>query len=286
MKKNKSKPKVLFIMHLPPPVHGAAMVGNFIKNSKIINDEIQAAYINLATNTKLSQSGKASFKKFVSFFLLLIRTLLKLTGNKFDICYISLTSSGPAFRKDALIVFFLKLSRSKIIYHFHNKGVAQASQNRINNILYKMVFKNSKTILLSPYLYPDVKQYLKESDVFYCPNGIPAKTSNYNQHETIYHESKHCVFLYLSNMMYQKGVYILLDALKYLKDQNLSFECHFVGGWSDITEEDFKQKVEKRNLSEVIFAHGPKYKEDKKNFFDKANVFIFPTFYHYEGLPL
>lgn len=33
------KPKILFIMHMPPPVHGAAMVGQYIHDSEIINGE-------------------------------------------------------------------------------------------------------------------------------------------------------------------------------------------------------------------------------------------------------
>lgn len=31
------KQKILFIMHMPPPVHGAAMVGQYIHDSKLIN---------------------------------------------------------------------------------------------------------------------------------------------------------------------------------------------------------------------------------------------------------
>lgn len=32
------KSKVLFIMHMPPPVHGAAMVGKYIHDSRLINE--------------------------------------------------------------------------------------------------------------------------------------------------------------------------------------------------------------------------------------------------------
>ena len=43
------KPKILFIMHMPPPVHGAAMVGQYIHDSKLINREFDCHYFNLTT---------------------------------------------------------------------------------------------------------------------------------------------------------------------------------------------------------------------------------------------
>ena len=39
---NKGKNKVLFIMHMPPPVHGAAMMGQYIHDSKLINEFLNA----------------------------------------------------------------------------------------------------------------------------------------------------------------------------------------------------------------------------------------------------
>ena len=275
-------------MHLPPPVHGAAMVGSFIKNSSVINNEFNAEYINLATNTKLNESGKGSFKKVIIFCKLIAKIVYSVTTKRFDICHVTLAASGFGFIKDCAIVALLKLSGNKIIYHFHNKGVADQSSSRFYNSLYKFVFKSTKSILLSPYLYPDIKQYVKESDVYYCPNGIPPiENAEFIQKtKLVNNESKACIFLFLSNMMYQKGVYVLLDAAKYLKERNLKFECHFVGAWSDITESDFNQKAKEHGLSDLVYAHGPKYGADKYLFFDKADVFIFPTFYHFEAFPI
>ena len=42
------KPKILFVMHMPPPVHGAAMVGQFIHDSQLINSSFDCHYVNLA----------------------------------------------------------------------------------------------------------------------------------------------------------------------------------------------------------------------------------------------
>lgn len=44
---NKEKAKVFFIMHMPPPIHGAAMVGKFIHDSYLVNEEFTCQYMNM-----------------------------------------------------------------------------------------------------------------------------------------------------------------------------------------------------------------------------------------------
>lgn len=57
------KPKVLFIMHMPPPVHGAAMVGKYIHDSKIVNDSFDCRYENMMLASSLEDIGKGGVKK-------------------------------------------------------------------------------------------------------------------------------------------------------------------------------------------------------------------------------
>ena len=47
------KPKILFIMHMPPPVHGASMVGQYLHDSELINSSFDCHYVNLAVATRL-----------------------------------------------------------------------------------------------------------------------------------------------------------------------------------------------------------------------------------------
>ena len=37
-------PRILFIMHMPPPVHGAAMVGKYIHDSRLVNEAFDCRY--------------------------------------------------------------------------------------------------------------------------------------------------------------------------------------------------------------------------------------------------
>ena len=55
--------KILFILHLPPPIHGAAMMGKYIQESELIDSSFDSYCINLATAGSLSDIGRTSFKK-------------------------------------------------------------------------------------------------------------------------------------------------------------------------------------------------------------------------------
>lgn len=277
------KAKVLFILHLPPPVHGAAIMGDLIRNSAKINDAFDADYINLSIAKKLSEIQKYGIQKAFRLLRLQGKVFWALLRNRYDLCYITLTVNGSGFYKDLLIVLLLKMFRRRIIYHFHNKGVENARRLSINRLLYRFTFRNTKSILLSSHLYSDIKRYVNEKDVYYCANGIPLNPLE-DVKKPVKNGSDVCKLLFFSNMMMQKGVYVLLDACKILKYKGVKFECHFIGAWSDISESDFIQEVEKSGLQQYVFAYGGKYGTDKDRFFSDSDVFIFPTYNETFGL--
>lgn len=92
--------------------------------------------------------------------------------------------------------------------------------------------------------------------------------------------------LFLSNMMAEKGVWTLVSAAQVLRQRGFDFEVHFVGKWSDISEDDFTALVREARLESVCMAHGPQYGQDKEVFWRNADLFVFPTFYHNECFPL
>lgn len=271
------KNKVLMILHLPPPVHGAGMVGKCIKESRNINNHFEIDYINLSTSSTIEDIGKRGIKKLLIFLKILVQVLKSVWHKKYNLYYFTLNASGSGFIKDLMVVAILKLFRKKIVYHFHNKGVSKASDKWFTNLLYKYAFYRTKSILLSPNLYPDFEKYLKPEDVYYCPNGIPAVRNDLSATEQNNKASK-CKLLFLSNMLTEKGALVLLEACKILKLKNIDFECHFVGAWSDIPVNYFKKLVHEYQLFQEVIAHGPKHNEEKINFLLAADIFVLPTF--------
>ena len=272
----KRKALTLFILHLPPPVHGAAIMGQYIQASVVINKSFDTDYINLSTSGNLNEIGKGGFLKLYTLLKLLSKITGALFSRKYDLCYMTLTAKGPGFYKDFLIVALLKLFRLKIIYHFHNKGVSSRQSNELDHLFYKFTFKDTKSILLSKHLYPDIDKYVAQKDVFYCPNGIPSNSSTIKSPDDST-SNQPCRLLFLSNMMQAKGVYILLKACQILNEKGLLFECHFVGDWSDVSAGSFDNAVLNNNLTKKVFAHGKKFGFDKYAFLLNSDIFIHPT---------
>ena len=166
--------RILFILHLPPPVHGAAMVGQYIHDSTFINAEFDCAYINLATASGLEDIGQFKVKKVFSYLYLLWQVLRKVRTFHPNLVYITPNAKGGPFYKDFVVVMLLKSIGCKIVAHYHNKGVASRQNSPFDNFLYRCFFKHLKVILLSELLYPDIQKYVRREDVYICPNGIPA----------------------------------------------------------------------------------------------------------------
>lgn len=279
------KKKILYIMHLPPPIHGAAMVGQYILDSSTLQKTFQSDYVNLSTSSSLAEIGKGGLSKIRSLLKVMKNVTSALLSEDYDLCYMTLTATGPGFYKDLAVVALLKAFRKNIIFHFHNKGVAIASKKRFHKALYRFTFNNTQSILLTKSLYNDIEEFVPERKVYYCANGIPEL--KLESHLKLYTEdSEPCRLLFLSNMMQEKGVYILLDACKLLLDRGVNFQCDFVGAWSDISEDDFRLKVADLGLMGCVFAHGKKYGTEKSAYLNNADVFVFPTYYHNECLPL
>lgn len=268
--------RVLFVLHLPPPIHGAAMMGKYIHDSKLINGSFDCHYINLTTARNLEDIGHLRLGKVKEFVGLLQRIRKAIKELKPDLVYVTPNAKGGAFYKDFVVVEMIKSMGCRVVVHYHNKGVATRQDRWLDDKLYRKFFKGIKVILLAEALFPDVQKYVRREDVYICPNGIPDTTDG--KEPTVERHNRIPHLLFLSNLLVSKGVLVLLDALKILKDRGYSFVCDFVGGETDeIDATRFQKEVEKRELNRIVVYDGKRYGDDKEKFFNKADVFVFPS---------
>ena len=305
--------RILFIAPLPPPVHGSAMVSQYIKDSELIRGEFDRDFVNLSTSRRMDEIGKGGAKKLLrfagSFFLL----FYKLLTHRYDLCYLAITCHGMGFLKDAPFVWLCKMFGCKVLIHQHNKGMSNCIDRWPYRWLIPYIYKRTRVMLLSWYLYPDIAQAVKREQVMICPNGIAAEQQvNFDDSQVNVASPRLGVnqsqgddspatplrltsssaainrseaasltvnLLFLSNLIPSKGVYVLLDACKVLMDRGLSFQCNFVGGESkEMDRRVFEEAVKERGLEGHVLYHGPKYGEEKEHYWSMADVFVQPTY--------
>jgi glycosyltransferase involved in cell wall biosynthesis len=257
------------------------MVGEFIKESSRINGAFNTCYINLLASKNVSDSGKVSVGKIVAFINIWFLLLKELIKERPDVCYLALSATGVAFFRDAFLISTLKIFRVRRIYHMHNKGVKIHGKQKLYDVFYTFIFKDTDVIMLSKYLYEDVDDYMDKKQVYICPNGIPEV--NY---EKIDKPKERVSLLFLSNLIESKGVFVLLEACIRLKNQGLNFKCTFIGGEGDVSEFQINQLIKEKGLEQQVVYAGKKYGKEKEQAFSNADIFVFPTFYDKECLPL
>ena len=283
-----TKPHILFITPLPPPVHGSAMVSQYIKDSELIQGEFACDFVNLSTSRRMDEIGKGGIKKLLRFVGSFFVLFYKLLVHRYDLCYLAITCYGIGFLKDAPFVLLCKLFGRKVVIHQHNKGMSGCIERWPYRWLIPYIYIRTRVILLSWYLYPDIEKAVKREQVVICPNGIPETVSgerlvasgdNVERGSAASSSSPTVNLLFLSNLIPSKGVYVLLDACKILKERGQDFHCHFVGGESkEINRSVFEQTVRERGLDDCVTYHGPKYGDDKERYWQMADVFVQPTF--------
>ena len=141
---DKESPRLLFIVQLPPPLHGASLINSYILNSNLIRSNFNIETVNLHFAESIQELGKFSIKKVFRTFIYCFEIVKKVIKHKPDLVYFNLTPKGFAFYRDAFYVFILKLLRRKIVFHLQSKGIKEnIRQSNIKKQLYKLVFKNT-----------------------------------------------------------------------------------------------------------------------------------------------
>ncbi|AEI14040.1 glycosyl transferase group 1 [Flexistipes sinusarabici DSM 4947] len=250
-------------------------MGKYIKESHIINNKFITKFIRLGTTNNFNERQRTTLHKIIRFAKLILRCFTTNFIFNPDLIYMSISSKGMGFYKDALIILILKVTGRKFIYHFHNKGVRTRQDKWLDNILYKIIFKNADVILLSQHLYTDIEKYVPENRVHYCSNGIPEISI---ENDRLRYDKEIVNILFFSNLIESKGVFVLLEACNILKEKQLLFRCIFAGVEGDITADNFYKRVNVLNLSDYVEYLGSKYGKDKEDLFLTIDIFAHPTF--------
>ena len=126
-----SRNKVLFLVQLPPPIHGAALVNKSIQQSRLMNNAFKTYYVDISPAKDLADIGRFKLSKLGAVLIIFFRAFTAYVRFKPDLVYMTLSPHGLAFYKDGFLALVLKALGAKMVFHMHGKGVARAAATSV-----------------------------------------------------------------------------------------------------------------------------------------------------------
>jgi len=273
--------KVLIIGPFPPPITGNSLVNKLVfKHFPILYPIIKMDKINNSYPVLKEDLGRFSFKKLFFYFSQYLKILKVFNADKI---YIAIGITFFGVLKYAPFIFFAKLLRKEVIIHIHSNHLwkeYETLKGIRKKMFYNVLAKADKGIVLSSSLRKNLTPFLNNDKIYELENFA----EDFLFENSIDKNVKELRLAFLSNLMIEKGIVDLLEALLILQDQGVNFKAKIAGGIDTEMEKIILPYFDK--LSENVEYLGVVHGDQKKNLLDWSNVFVFPTYYTMEGQPI
>ncbi len=271
------KKKILFMVQLPPPVHGAALRNRDLAESKLLRENFSIRVLPLRFVDSLNEIGGFSIRKLWRFVVIYFNFLATIILRRPDIAYFTITPAGSAFKRDAIFAATLKFFRIDTMYHLRGLGVKEgSSKNKSSEKIYRFVFHGTTVICLGKEQVKDV-EHLPVKKFMVVPDGIAPEIDNVQPVQN--GNKERLTILYLSNFVTTKGVFDFLDALQLANADGLKFNAIMAGDAADVTADQLRRRAEELGLAANVSIRPPVYGSDKFDLYLASDIFFFPTFF-------
>lgn len=207
------------------------------------------------------------------------------------------TSGTNLFGKfrDITMALFSNLFGIKVMYHMHGNAFLELGDNLlIDYFLKKAINSFDKIIVLSDLFKKKLNYISSPEKIRVVPNSIYPGTPNftYNSIDDLQKQkNKKFTLLYMSHVLPSKGLFDVLKALEIFDFEGYNFIFHFAGSYikeGKYTIDSIKSSIDqyKNKLSDKFQIHGFVNSEFKWKLFKESHVFLLPTQFHSEGLPI
>ncbi len=272
--------KILFITPFPPPITGNTLASKVLfeelQKRDFSLDKINMGYGYFLTDKKVFKIFK-SIWKFFSVYKIPFNTYIYMTpGQTFK----GLIRYSPFI---LLSYFFHK----QLIIHIHGNYLGQEYENLkgIKKKMFKyLISRANKGIVLSKSLRRNLEPFLPASRIYELPNFVEDYLFSINMEKKLEQNFEELRIIYLSNLMKEKGILDLLEALSILRKENIQFKAKIAGHIDQALRGNIENYL--NDLKDNVEYLGVVYGEQKKKLLEWGNVFIFPTFYKIEGQPI
>lgn len=275
--------KVLLIGPLPKPITGVSLANQVVVENLNKKKGYKVNFVNTAFKKFDENLGGISLSKAI-FYLKLNIHCYKILNS--DVVYITPGQTFYGLLKYMLFIVTSKILSKELIIHIHGNYVGSEynSLKGIKKKLFKwLLSQTSKGIVLSESLSRNMSPFVHKSKVFVLYNFV--EDFLFSDKKTIDRkltQSKPKI-IFLSNLMEEKGIFDLLEALRILEEKGFEYEAKIAGNLYTTNEKKIQTYIKKLKKTKYVGVVSGK---NKKDLLLWSNIFILPTYYKMEGQPI
>lgn len=263
----------------PKPTTGVSLANAVVRDILEESSDFHVDSINTSLDHFDERVGSFSFHKL--FYNLKFNfSATKVLFN--DIIYLTPGQTFFGLAKYTLFIMLATLFRKEIIIHVHGNHMGTEYKNLRGwkRMYFKwLLSKTKKGIVLSNSLRPNLTPFIANDAIYELHNFA----EDFLFESIVTRKMEKLRLIYLSNLMEEKGILVLLDALIKLEARGIPYEAKIAGNIDQTKEVLIKDKLEQlKHTTYVGVVNGV----SKKDFLEWGNTFVLPTFYKMEGQPI
>lgn len=269
--------KTLFFCPIPPPTGGQALI------SEIVYEAYKPRYL-INTNIK---------NKIIGTTKIIFNTIFLFLFKRIELVYFTCTRSKSGAIKDIILLSLCKFKNIKVINHLHGNEIAQLFTGGVFEKIIIWAYKSIDTTIFvqekQKQLLPDFFPEMNRIAILNCYDPALENIIIKNKNEGTID------FLFISFIMYSKGIFHALDAFGALAEEYPNIRLHIAGALhsdsymiAEETEKTFFKKVAslKGKYGDRIKYYGEVKYSKKRELFELCDILLFPTFFIAESFGL
>jgi len=281
----------LIIGPIPPPYHGVSVVTDMILNSAL-RDKFNLIHLDTSDRRSLSNIGKIDFTNVYLTIKHFLKFLWYCIKERPAIVYVPISQTTLGYLRDCFFLIPAKLFYRKVIIHLHGGYFRNfyEQSNGLMKILIRWTLKDvQRAIVLGESLRYIFKDLIPKKRITVVPNGLDGKIFDIYDTNRATKQKERYRILFLSTLVRSKGFIDVIKAIpEVIRYHSNDIEFVFAGelnnkwGGRDAAFEF----IEQNKLHSIVKFRGVVTGNKKIRLLLSSDIFIFPTYYKYEGHPL
>jgi glycosyltransferase involved in cell wall biosynthesis len=245
--------------------------------------DIRIYHTRMNYSQTVEEIGKVKLKKIIHLFRVILESAFKVLRHKIDIIYYPPASDTVPILRDIATLLVLRCFGTKLVLVFQASGMCEtvASWKGILFWLFKKAFLFPDAAIQKSTLNPPDAGFVKARAIYTMPNGSPDEFERFRNQRA---REVVPVILFVGIVREDKGVGVLIEAARLLKDQGRSVMVRVVG---EFASEKYRQQLglelADKGLTECVQLCGRKIDDEKWTLYRNADIFCFPSYYPSES---